>query len=660
MFQDLWHHGKLEGNTREFKMDFDAIYKGIDEGKAPEDNNGSDFEVEPDAVQLSQWEYTSHIRVLLLDKDNNVIGATVSDNFANYGKPRVVAHAIEVADINPYPYLKTITPFTPNAASKEFPTGIAILASGKTNWGFSVNGIPMYTSGNNSWGPKMVEYQVSTVPFSIQEQLNSDDYMNPAGLVYKVKEPKLYITKDLGFNIPFAEFAPSEKELGKGKVVYYVRSVVYYPGTRDKIYTTKEINDGMWDETSFVAIATKGDIVVYTGDYSLYESINNGAATVGVPEEVVVKSNVPQTRIVGYDPPRGYVSKPEEYFEVTRRIMSDEYGFYITNTATGEQLNPYSWHEKKGMTKAEHQKKLDQMLPVGAEIHVKPKTKNWFEQVIGDFIKILESIYKSVQNAYNGLKAKLINTFAEGLGKVFGGKTFFEKAFTYLADYGLMTIGLPPSLPNSDILAFDSIDYLVRVAMAEAAKSTGVPIDGLPDDIRKQVVSEVQNQFKNMRTGDQNPFGAGYLRYSVSATQGRPVVYIEIYNDTKVNSPAGTLYVCVRGSVCNAWQSESVYVPSLKPGELLYIPIYLAGGSMSDYAYQKYKNNEKPFVDQSPLSLDVSVDYNVPDIVEEAKKQGAKGTDPNRPDKYVWDKTPSYYYTKKPFNMMKKQWKYDF
>ena len=496
----LLAHGELSGNIKEFKMDFDAIYKGIDEGKIPEDNKGSDFEVEPNAVQLNQWNYTAYVRVLMVDKDNNVVGATVSNYIVGYGKPRVVAHATKIIDIDPHPYLTTINPLKNDKFFKEFPTGIALYSGGNTTWKFSLNKIPLSSYGIAK--PYLIEYQVSTIPFSIQEDLCSDDYMNPPGLVYKSKKTTLQSTVTETFSIPFDEFVPkSEGSYQLAKRTYYIRAVMYYNGTPSKIYTQNELNEGVWDDTSYVALATKGDVVIYTTSYSIFESINNSAALVGVPEEVTVKSYVPDTRIVGYDPPRGYVSKPEEYFEVTRRITPDEWGFWLTNNATGEKLNPYSWHKQnQNMTKEEYQKKLDRMVPVGAEFHVKPKSKNFFEKVIGDFFDLLEQIYKSVQNAYNGLKAKLINTLSEGFGKVFGGKAFFDKVFTYLADYGLMYIGLPPSLPNSDILALESMDYIVRVAMDEAAKATGVPLDDLPIDLREKVVSETEKQFKNMRS----------------------------------------------------------------------------------------------------------------------------------------------------------------
>ena len=111
------------------------------------------------------------------------------------------------------------------------------------------------------------------------------------------------------------------------------------------------------------------------------------------------------------------------------------------------------------------------------------------------------------------------------------------------------------------------------------------------------------------------------------------------------------MYVDVRGSVLNAWESQSIYVPSLKPFEKLEIPVYLKSGGMNAAAYQKYKNNDPSI---GPLTFNVSVRYNVPDIAETAKKQGAKGTNPNRPEKYIWDKNPNYYYKKSPFIMMEK------
>ena len=149
--------------------------------------------------------------------------------------------------------------------------------------------------------------------------------------------------------------------------------------------------------------------------------------------------------------------------------------------------------------------------------------------------------------------------------------------------------------------------------------------------------------------GAQNPFGVDYIRYSPKATQTNPVVYVEIYNNTNVNSPTGTLNVSIGKTTATAWEKYSLYVPSIKPGEILKIPVYLKYGNMSEYAYGLQEEGKSA----EPLTFRVSIDYNVPDIVAEAKKQDAKGTDPNRPDKYVWDKDPKYTYTKDHFDMMK-------
>lgn len=271
-----------------------------------------------------------------------------------------------------------------------------------------------------------------------------------------------------------------------------MRAVMFYEGDSSGM-----AQKGSTDGTSLLAVATKSYTIHYTGSYDYYSNIN----LIPKPEEVIVQSYIPQVVLGGYTPPRWTLDKPEEYFEVTRRITPDEWGFWLTNNVTGEKLNPYSWHKQnENMSKEEYQKKIDRMVPPGASFHVKPKQKNWFEKIISDFADLFSQIYNGVKNAYNGLKAKLINTLAEGFGKVFGGKGFFEKVFTSIVDYGLVTIGLPPSLPNFDVLAMDSLDYLVRVAVDEAAKATGVPIDQLPDDLRSQVTSEMEKQFKNLRS----------------------------------------------------------------------------------------------------------------------------------------------------------------
>ena len=127
-------------------------------------------------------------------------------------------------------------------------------------------------------------------------------------------------------------------------------------------------------------------------------------------------------------------------------------------------------------------------------------------------------------------------------------------------------------------------------------------------------------------------------------------MYVVVSNNTDVTSASGTMYMSMKSSAyVPAFKSETVYIPSLKPGEAIGIYVYLKLGNMNDSAFMKYVNNDPSI---GPLTFDFSVHYNVPDIAEEAKKQGVKGKDPNRPDRYVWDKGIDGYFTRKPFVMM--------
>ena len=164
--------------------------------------------------------------------------------------------------------------------------------------------------------------------------------------------------------------------------------------------------------------------------------------------------------------------------------------------------------------------------------------------------------------------------------------------------------------------------------------------------------------------GKQNPFDVGYLRYSVEATYKPPVVKVYVQNSKSndSNSVSGTMYISIIDGT-NTWSAYTsdgyAYIPSLKPGEGIEIPIYLKRGTM--YSVEKYKDLNSPANTQSPLHLYAHASFNVPDIVEEAKKQGVAGTDPHRPDKYVWDKNPQKNWRKEPLIMMKKTyniWEY--
>ena len=252
----------------------------------------------------------------------------------------------------------------------------------------------------------------------------------------------------------------------------------------------------------------------------------------------------------------------------------------------------------------------------------------------------------------------MVSTLAEQFGKVFGGKAFFQKVFTAMTDYGLMAIGLPPTMPSFNVFADMSVDYLVRMGMDEAAKSMGIPLDELPVDVRKEVVKETQKQFQNVMKEQKNPFNVDYLRYATQAQYNLPCVSVEINNNTKGISATGTLYISIKGYTgsTSAFKSESIYIPSLKPGEKLSIPVCLRYGDMQVAAYQKYKNNDPSM---GSMSFNAMITYNLPsDIAKEAEKQGVKIPDPNRPVKYVWDKDKYYTYKRDPCVVMQKLYEY--
>ena len=171
--------GTLPGNTNEFKIDFAAIIKGVEEGKPPANNRGADFVVAPDAVQLNQYSYWLSVRALLLDDAGNVIGATKSGKFVLYGEP-IFVHASDVMNINPNPYIKTTNEMNQAdlTKNKEIPDeGFALFAGYDNNKRvFSLEKIP------ECYKTVRVEFQISTIPFSTK---NTSDYGHPPGLVHR-------------------------------------------------------------------------------------------------------------------------------------------------------------------------------------------------------------------------------------------------------------------------------------------------------------------------------------------------------------------------------------------------------------------------------------------------------------------------------------------
>ncbi len=618
----------LAGDVKEFKIDFASILERIPgTGEAePAVNKGISFELVPGVVLSKQTQRDLYVRVVLLDEKDRVIGITRSGFQVLYGAPGLdltaIDHLLFRPDLpRPELTIRTEAGFGPGWYEPIPEKGKFLYAGGNRDWKFELTKIP---------GDSVeIDLQISTVPFHAK---NLYDYQNPSGLVYRSRVTGLSSSvATRWYPVSFSEFAPPLFQLGPNTIRYYIRAVCYVPG----------------DVPGTVfPITTKTDSIYYTGDQQVFLLSRLDLDNLP-PEEVEVKSYVPKTQFRDYYPARWPLKDYQEYFEVTRPIQAEEMSFFIKNNQTGDFLFPYPTHMSlyPNTTRAEYQATLDRMLPPKAWFHLTINLSSW-DAFWGEFFDLLTQIYAGIQKHYNGLKYTVANVIADRfafLGPSVQG--YIRTAVTALIDYGLASVGLPPSLPNFEALADAGLDYCTRVALGEAAQLLDVPVDQVPDDVRKDINDEVRSQLQSMAgMKNVNPLKVGYLKPATEAMYRPAWVDIAIFNPHEEPSPTGTLtlsYYPKDKPHFKIFKYVSLPVPSLPHHGYTTIRVYLTPSNTDKPVWKEYY-----WGDIGECTLNLTVTYDVPDIETAAKEQGVRGISEHRPDAYYYDIDPVYTFTK--------------
>jgi len=164
------------------------------------------------------------------------------------------------------------------------------------------------------------------------------------------------------------------------------------------------------------------------------------------------------------------------------------------NSVTGATLAPCLLYEQSGTTLEEYTNEIiPSVLPVGAEVYFPPpkhEDKAWYEEMF-DMVKAffenlwdaITTVYQMAQEAYNGLKAAIIENLAY-LCPFPELRKEFKAALELCANAGLMALGLPPTIPNMDKLINEGVELYGRGSYVTEA---GIP----PNEITKGMVKEL-------------------------------------------------------------------------------------------------------------------------------------------------------------------------
>jgi len=453
--------------------------------------------------------------------------------------------------------------------------------------------------------------QVSLAKFSSS---SGDSWLNTSGLVYEnslfpgdTVYQGLADYKSYGVAIDFSKFVPSDSKLPKSEYVqYFVRAVALTPGTR-----TGTLNAA----------------------YSKTITINYGFSQATPPEflsEVKIKPPIPTIEKVSYTPVQWETQGWQYHYVVTHQpTMKEVFGPFF---ASDDLYQPYTVGTKLDFTP-------------------QPENKSWWEEAwdsITSFFKTLTDFFVKVvnwvSNAYADLKSGLINIVVSALPSSW--QESVRTALTAIVDYGLASMGIPPTLPNFDQLANMGTDYLATLAMEQA----GIPANSLAEYGVDKLSDEIGDSLSDSAgASSPNPMNWNFVQLDPDCLYRPAYLTVELYNPYDKPTPAGKLSFTVdkfmdtskNGSdmgitgllsaygspyVCLYKPVFGMEIPSLYPGQRLTVPVILeeyvgipfpgctAPVKSSDYATLYGGLGEYNFT--------LFIQYDLPPIMEEAAEQG--------------------------------------
>jgi hypothetical protein len=485
---------------------------------------------------------------------------------------------------------------------------------------WNVSEVVMLNTDTKSYSVLPSGFQGTTQQLLIQVSLSdftgasASDWNNAPGLVYELSVTAndaafkaLGDFKPSGLAIDFSKFAPDDSALPKDKYIqYFVRAVA--------------LTEGLKPGT---AAASYSETVIINYGKSQAEDIKFLPQVKIVPEIPVVEK-------MTYTPVQWEATNWQYHYVVSRVPTMKE--VFMGLVGSDEPYTPYQVGTKIDFTP-------------------QPENKSWWEEAwdaISDFFGSIADFAAKLVNwvsgAYADLKSGLINIVVSALPSDLQGP--LRTALTAVVDYGLASMGIPPTLPNFDDLASMGTDYLASVAMAQA----GIPADS----IIEYGVGELSDKIGTALTASAkgaspNPMNWDFIKLDPDDLYRPAYIMLELYNPYDEPTPAGKLsftadtfmdlkqngfdqtitylYAAYGSSyVCLYKPVFGMEIPPLAPGQRLTVPVIL-----EEYAGIPFPGCSAPVSSDSfkllygglgKYDFNLGITYELPPIGDEAKKQG--------------------------------------
>lgn len=339
-----------------------------------------------------------------------------------------------------------------------------------------------------------------------------DDWKDPAGLVfektYMPDDPKFIAlkgTNPYGLEVDFSSLIPPIEDLGGEKLPYYVRAVALMKGGQPGTAVARYTNH----------------ITVSYGDTGQIKFL----------EHVQIDPKIPKVVSVSFQPIKWEEANWAMHYVVMEQpTYKDVFGDMggMLGSLADKPYEPYKVGTKLDFTP-------------------QPEEKSWWEEAwdaisefVSNVVELVKSVVNWVSSTFDKIKSGLISAVLSIIDLPEPYNSALKTALTALVDYGLASIGIPPSLPNFDDLANMGVDYLATVAMEQA----GVPAEDFIKEGVKDLAEGIGEEIKTSTKGggQPNPLDWDFVKFDPDYLYRPAYILVKIKNTYNDPTPKGRLF----------------------------------------------------------------------------------------------------------------------
>ena len=362
---------------------------------------------------------------------------------------------------------------------------------------------------------------------------------------------------------------------------------------------------------------------------ALYPGQDAGTVRAAYSRSVKVIYGRPDTQITYYPPPQAITpllptARIKEYQPVKWEDANWMYYYEVVRHPTYGDYVPKWFQESMGVKATD----LVPGMTVGTVIRLQSpgeKDQSWLEQAweavtsyFNDLVGYLGKVVNWVSATYAKTKADLVKFVAQNMPLLPQNmKDKLEKELAKYLDYGLMYMGIPPSLPNFDMLTSMGVDYLAATALDYA----GVPATDFSKEMLKDLSGGIYKAASdNAKSGTApNPLDWNFVRQWPETMYRPAYILLELHNPHNTVTPSATLDGRIFRNITQAELNDAnilslvsafgnskyfelylpvrdVRVPRMLPGQTLTIPIYFTEYTGTAYPFHPARVTQNQFL----------------------------------------------------------------